>query len=59
MRRDAGRGMTLAQLQSAGVEGRIVGSPQQRVTGVQHDSRRVTSGDLFVAVLGRTHGRRT
>ena len=45
-------GMTLGQLQEAGVEGQITGSPAQRVTGVQHDSRRVRPGDLFVAISG-------
>jgi UDP-N-acetylmuramoyl-L-alanyl-D-glutamate--2,6-diaminopimelate ligase len=54
-RGDAREGMTLGELQSAGVEGRITGSPDQRVTGVQHDSRRVTQGDLFVAVPGQTY----
>jgi UDP-N-acetylmuramoyl-L-alanyl-D-glutamate--2,6-diaminopimelate ligase len=47
--------MTLAELRDAGVEGRVTGSPVQRVTGVQHDSRRVAPGDLFVAVPGQTH----
>jgi UDP-N-acetylmuramoyl-L-alanyl-D-glutamate--2,6-diaminopimelate ligase len=47
--------MTLAQLQGRGVGGRISGSAAQRVTGVQHDSRRVAPGDLFVAVRGETH----
>lgn len=46
--------MTLAQLQSSGV-GRVAGSATQRVEGVQHDSRRVATGDLFVAVPGETH----
>lgn len=55
MPRDARDGMTLAQLHDAGVEGRISGSPTQIVTGVQHDSRRVCPGDLFVAVPGATH----
>ncbi len=48
-------GMTLRQLQDAGVRGEIGGSAAQLVIGVQHDSRRVTSGDLFVAVPGATH----
>ena len=47
--------MTLEELQTAGVEGRIEGPPTQVLTGVQHDSRRVTPGDLFVAVAGQTH----
>jgi len=55
MSRDASDGMTLAQLHEGGVDGRITGSPMQVVTGVQHDSRRVTGGDLFVAVPGATH----
>ena len=55
MPNDGSIGMTLAELQDAGVEGRISGSPSQRVTGVQHDSRRVVAGDLFVAVSGQTH----
>lgn len=47
--------MSLEQLRRAGVEGRITGSPDQIVTGVQHDSRRVVRGDIFVAVPGRAH----
>jgi UDP-N-acetylmuramoyl-L-alanyl-D-glutamate--2,6-diaminopimelate ligase len=47
--------MTLEQLQHSGVEGRIAGSATQLVSGVQHDSRRVAGGDLFVAVPGETH----
>lgn len=48
-------GMTLAALQKAGLEGRIRGVPDQIVTGVQHDSRHVEPGDLFVAVPGQNH----
>ena len=48
-------GMTLQQLQSSGVRGRITGLATQSVSGVQHDSRRVIAGDLFVAVPGATH----
>ena len=48
-------GMTLAQLQSQGVGGRITGLATQVVSGVQHDSRQVAAGDLFVAVPGGTH----
>jgi UDP-N-acetylmuramoyl-L-alanyl-D-glutamate--2,6-diaminopimelate ligase len=48
-------GTTLAELQAAGVPGRIIGLAAQRVSGVQHDSRRVVPGDLFVAVPGQTH----
>lgn len=47
--------MTLQQLQDGGVGGRISGSASQRVSGVQHDSRRVEPGDLFVAVPGQNH----
>jgi len=47
--------MTLEQLQSSGVGGRITGLVTQVVSGVQHDSREVTRGDLFVAVAGETH----
>ncbi|MFW2389655.1 MAG: UDP-N-acetylmuramoyl-L-alanyl-D-glutamate--2,6-diaminopimelate ligase [Polyangiales bacterium] len=47
--------MTLEQLRSSGVEGRITGFGGALVTGVQHDSRRVGNGDLFVAVPGETH----
>jgi UDP-N-acetylmuramyl pentapeptide synthase len=46
------QGMTLEQLQSSGVGGRITGLATQVVNGVQHDSRQVTVGDLFVAVPG-------
>lgn len=55
MAHDARHGMTLAQLHEAGIGGDVVGSPEQVVTGVQHDSRRVRPGDLFVAVPGATH----
>ncbi|KPK14566.1 MAG: hypothetical protein AMJ62_12690 [Myxococcales bacterium SG8_38] len=47
--------MTLEQLQGQGVEGRISGSATELVTGVQHDSRQVRPGDLFVAVRGASH----
>ena len=49
------QGMTLQQLQSRGVGVRIEGLATQTVHGVQHDSRQVTDGDLFVAVPGETH----
>lgn len=52
---DWNRGMTLQQLQTRGVGGRISGFASQVVTGVQHDSRRVQPGDLFVAVHGEAH----
>ena len=48
-------GMTLEQLQSGGVGGRITGAATQGVTGVQHDSRQVMAGELFVAVPGETY----
>jgi UDP-N-acetylmuramoyl-L-alanyl-D-glutamate--2,6-diaminopimelate ligase len=47
--------MTLAELRDAGVHGHTRGSAGQVVTGVQHDSRRVCPGDLFVAVPGEKH----
>jgi len=47
--------MTLAQLQHCGVDGRIIGATTQTVTGVQHDSRHVIAGDMFVAVPGEAH----
>jgi UDP-N-acetylmuramoyl-L-alanyl-D-glutamate--2,6-diaminopimelate ligase len=47
--------MTLEQLQSRGVDGHISGSEAARVLGVQHDSREVKAGDLFVAVPGARH----
>jgi UDP-N-acetylmuramoyl-L-alanyl-D-glutamate--2,6-diaminopimelate ligase len=51
--------MTLEQLQSRGVGVRIEGLSSQTVYGVQHDSRQVTVGDLFVAVSGETHDGRS
>ncbi|MGB8331078.1 MAG: UDP-N-acetylmuramoyl-L-alanyl-D-glutamate--2,6-diaminopimelate ligase [Polyangiales bacterium] len=47
--------MTLEQLQRRGVGGRITGLATQAVTGVQHDSRRVRGGELFVAIPGEAH----
>ena len=47
--------MTLEQLQRRGVGGQITGLATQAVTGVQHDSRQVAGGDLFVAVPGESH----
>jgi UDP-N-acetylmuramoyl-L-alanyl-D-glutamate--2,6-diaminopimelate ligase len=44
-------GAKLADL-AALVGGRVVGSPETRVTGVTHDSRRIRPGDLFAAVPG-------
>jgi UDP-N-acetylmuramoyl-L-alanyl-D-glutamate--2,6-diaminopimelate ligase len=55
MRDERGDGMTLRELSALGLEGRIVGSEAVLVTGVQHDSRRAQTGDLFVAVPGATH----
>ena len=55
MPRESSQGMTLEQLQSSGVGGQVIGLATQRVCGVQHDSREVTTGDLFVAVPGETH----
>jgi UDP-N-acetylmuramoyl-L-alanyl-D-glutamate--2,6-diaminopimelate ligase len=55
MPRESSQGMTLEQLQSSGVGGQVIGLATQRVCGVQHDSREVTAGDLFVAVPGETH----
>ena len=52
---EASQGMTLQQLQSRGVGVRIHGLATQTVRGVQHDSRQVSGGDLFVAVPGETH----
>lgn len=52
------RETTLAGL-AALVDGRIVGDPAVRPTGIQHDSRAVDQGDLFVAVSGfQTDGHR-
>ena len=55
MPHERSQGMTLEQLQAAGVEGRLVGDVGTAVHGVQHDSRQVRPGDLFVAVAGATH----
>ena len=49
------QGMTLEQLQRSGVGGQVVGSATRAVLGVQHDSRQVSVGDLFVAIPGETH----
>ena len=47
---DWSSGMTLEQLQKAGIGGQLSGSPTELVTGVQHDSRRVKPGDLLTAI---------
>ena len=53
---DSEEGMTLSELHGQGVKGRLVlGARDPRITGVQHDSRRVFPGDLFVAVRGEHH----
>lgn len=47
---------TLASLLGK-VSATIIGDPEVEVTGVQYDSRRVQSGDLFVCTPGlKTHG---
>lgn len=55
MPRESRAAMTLEQLRGCGVGGRIIGSATQIVTGVQHDSRQVAGGDLFVAVPGEAY----
>lgn len=47
--------MTLRDLQETAVGGRLIGATSTPITGVQHDSRRVSPGDLFVAVPGEQH----
>jgi len=49
------RGVTLDQIQRLGLGGRLAGPASLVVTGVQHDSREVAPGDLFVAIPGQTH----
>lgn len=49
--------LTLAQIREA-VEGELLGDldPDAVITGaVVHDSRQVTAGDLYVAIVGETH----
>ena len=55
MSNDGSEGMTLGRLRDAGVGGRVHGTANATVRGVQHDSRHVSPGDLFVAVTGETH----
>ena len=55
MSAEPSHGMTLQQLQDRGVGVGIAGLASQTVYGVQHDSREVTGGDLFVAVQGEIH----
>lgn len=52
---EAREGMSLEQLHRRGVDGRVAGSTARAISGVQHDSRQVRQGDLFVAVPGETH----
>ena len=55
MPHDPEASMTLADLARHGIEGRVLDSRGQALSGVQHDSRLVTQGDLFVAVPGEVH----
>ncbi len=49
--------MTIEQLVQLMGQGRVVGHGGVRITGIQHDSRQVSSGDLFCAIPGfRTDG---
>ena len=48
-------GVMLSELLSAGLCQRVVGDASVRVAGVQHDSRKVLAGDLFVAIPGANH----
>jgi UDP-N-acetylmuramoyl-L-alanyl-D-glutamate--2,6-diaminopimelate ligase len=52
-------GLTLAELErEIPGEPTLDGDPSVRVTGVHHDSRRITPGDLFVVRRGATHDAR-
>ncbi len=44
--------VTLFGIMLEACSGGVIGSPLTRVTGVQHDSREVASGDLFVCLVG-------
>lgn len=55
MRHEIEATMTLGDLQRLAVGGRLVGSAELRVEGVQHDSRRIEAGDLFVAIEGSSY----
>ncbi len=50
----AGAAWDLAGLADA-VGGRLVGSPDDEITGVSTDSRSITAGSLFVAIRGETY----
>lgn len=47
--------LSLANLVERGIARSVVGDASVRVSGVQHDSRRVEAGDLFVAIPGAKH----
>lgn len=47
--------VTLQMLRSQGLISAIEGDPQTTIKGVQHDSRRVQPGDMFVAIDGTAH----
>lgn len=47
--------VTLGDLQHGVVGGTLIGAASTPIRGVQHDSRRVSAGDLFVAVPGERH----
>ncbi len=55
MRTEGSTAVTLGALQRAVPGSRLIGSAERCVHGVQHDSRRVVGGDLFVAVPGAAH----
>jgi UDP-N-acetylmuramoyl-L-alanyl-D-glutamate--2,6-diaminopimelate ligase len=44
--------LTLQSLVERGIGARVVGDASVRISGVQHDSRQVGAGDLFVAIPG-------
>ncbi|MFO0646615.1 MAG: UDP-N-acetylmuramoyl-L-alanyl-D-glutamate--2,6-diaminopimelate ligase [Polyangiales bacterium] len=53
------RGATLGDLAKELHDARVIGDPETRVRDVRHDSREVTTGDLFVARPGtKTDGAR-